>query len=454
MAKIGPGIKFGPGVTIIYKPGPVTDNLVLNLDALNYSGSGTTWPSTVGPDATLYNGVSWTGASPSYFTFDPASLQFADAPNIGNLANWTVECWFNITTGWASGGFPALVTTVYQEENGTLYSNINYVLSTYPGNTTITNGYFNGNWSNTAGFAPTVGEWYQMVGTFDGTTLKTYINGVEFASAAGNGASIANGGPVRIARRWDGDSQAQYFMPAEISVVRIYDTALNDSQVLRNFNALKSRFGIEPLLVTNGLILNLDAGDPASYNGTGTTWYDLSEIGNNATLTGTTPWTSDGLQSYFTFSAGYANAGGILPNTAYTKIGIFRVASDFANIISGGSADAHAFWGAGTQYLQSGHNGNWSTIVSTVTTPLNQWVFGAVTFDSTTGWKLYLNNNTPVTNGSTDQFTANPATVLIGAFDGVANLNGDLAVSLVYDRALTDAEIAQNFAHYQSRFGI
>ena len=37
-------------------------------------------------------------------------------------------------------------------------------------------------------------------------------------------------------------------------------------------------------LVTTGLVLNLDAGNSASYAGTGTTWTDLSGRGNNGTL--------------------------------------------------------------------------------------------------------------------------------------------------------------------------
>jgi hypothetical protein len=39
-----------------------------------------------------------------------------------------------------------------------------------------------------------------------------------------------------------------------------------------------------PKIVTDGLILALDAASPRSYPGTGTTWYDLSGQGNNGTL--------------------------------------------------------------------------------------------------------------------------------------------------------------------------
>lgn len=40
-----------------------------------------------------------------------------------------------------------------------------------------------------------------------------------------------------------------------------------------------------PQIATNGLVLALDAGNPKSYPGSGTTWTDLSGRGNNGTLT-------------------------------------------------------------------------------------------------------------------------------------------------------------------------
>ena len=41
-----------------------------------------------------------------------------------------------------------------------------------------------------------------------------------------------------------------------------------------------------PKIVTNGLVLCLDAADQKSYPGTGTTWFDRSGNGNNGTLIG------------------------------------------------------------------------------------------------------------------------------------------------------------------------
>ena len=52
-----------------------------------------------------------------------------------------------------------------------------------------------------------------------------------------------------------------------------------------------------PDIPTNGLVLALDASSGRSYPGTGTTWYDLSGQGNNATLNNGTSWNSSGYMS-------------------------------------------------------------------------------------------------------------------------------------------------------------
>jgi hypothetical protein len=210
-----------------------------------------------------------------------------------------------------------------------------------------------------------------------------------------------------------------------------------------------------PDYVTSGLLAYVDAGNNASYSGSGTTWTDLSGVGNNFTLTASPPWTSAGSLSYFTMSGGYAVGPAILPATAYTKIAVFYVTGNYSNLISGGvTSTDHAFWGNNSQFLQAGHNSAWNTVVSPVTTPLNQWVFGAVSFNTSTGWRLYLNQNTPVTNASTTTFTPTPAVCEIGAYQNGNFMNGRMAVSMIYNRVLTDGEITQNYNYFQSRFSL
>src|SRR6056300_382098 len=64
-------------------------------------------------------------------------------------------------------------------------------------------------------------------------------------------------------------------------------------------------------IVTDGLVLNLDAARKDSYNRTGTTWNDISGNGNNGTLTNGPTFDSedygsivfDGVDDYVTVSA-------------------------------------------------------------------------------------------------------------------------------------------------------
>ena len=61
------------------------------------------------------------------------------------------------------------------------------------------------------------------------------------------------------------------------------------------------KMAFQPNIVTNGLVLNLDAINPNSYPQSGTIWYDTSGNNNNGTLTNGTAWTPNGSQTSFSF---------------------------------------------------------------------------------------------------------------------------------------------------------
>ena len=122
-----------------------------------------------------------------------------------------------------------------------------------------------------------------------------------------------------------------------------------------------------PDVPTNGLILLTDDYFVASYPQSGSTLYDLSEQSNLVSLSGSpTYYTgSTGGIYYTTNKYGRVNTN-ILPKSAYTKCAWFYLNSYGQNIISGQQTIAeHAFWLQGTNKLRAGHNGNWSTVVST-----------------------------------------------------------------------------------------
>lgn len=213
-----------------------------------------------------------------------------------------------------------------------------------------------------------------------------------------------------------------------------------------------------PNVFLDDIVLHLDGGNIKSYVGSGTDWIDLSKNNNNGVLTnGPTYSSANGGSIVFDGSNDCVvvnNNANILSKTNYTKISWFYISSYLYNIISGGNSGQHAMWLAGTENLRAGHNGYWSTVVSTTKLSLNTWYFGAVSFNTTTGWKLYVNGVQEATSNDTTTYTGDDE-ILIGAYGTGSNLfHGRIATAQVYNRVLTDQEILQNYNATRTRFGV
>ena len=218
----------------------------------------------------------------------------------------------------------------------------------------------------------------------------------------------------------------------------------------------------------------------------GTTLTDLTGRGNTGALTyGPTYNSSNGGAIVFDGSNDCvvvnSNAS-VLSNTAYTKAVWFYITS-FAtnnNLISGGNNGRHAFSVSSSNKLQAGHNSTWDTISSTTSLSLNTWYHAAVTFSTTTGWRLYLNGALDSTNSSTSTaFSAydvadalfaevpygvgygatttflGSGEILIGGYGTGSNVfNGRISNASVYNRVLSATEIQQNYNALRGRYGI
>ena len=218
--------------------------------------------------------------------------------------------------------------------------------------------------------------------------------------------------------------------------------------------------GYNPTIVSDSLVLYLDSANSRSYSGSGNTWYDLSFNANTSTLTNGAAYVGSGTSSYMSFDGSndhvavnsFAN---ILSKSTYTKTAYIYI-TNFAtsnNIISGGNTAQHAFWMFSTNKLNAGHNGAWNTVVGSTTLSLNRWYFCAVTYSSSSGWKLYLNGTQDGTSADTTTFTGSQY-VYIGSYDTGNNFSGRIAGALIYNRVLTAAEILQNFNATRYRYGI
>jgi len=209
--------------------------------------------------------------------------------------------------------------------------------------------------------------------------------------------------------------------------------------------------------VSNNLVLHIDAANASSYSGSGSTWTDLSGNNNHITLAGAYAYNQFGAITFNGSGWGYNN-GDILSKTSYTKQ-VWLKFNSFSfpnNIISGGNTGMHAFWLSGSNpgNLQAGHNGAWSQIVDNTALSTGVWYNVAVTFNSSTGWVLYLNGQQKMTSSNLITFTGT-GNIQLASYGGAANFfSGDIAHALVYNRSLSASEILQNFNNLKYRFGL
>jgi hypothetical protein len=93
-----------------------------------------------------------------------------------------------------------------------------------------------------------VNTWRQLVAVFDfvAGTLTVYKNGVSSGSTSLVGVGqVSNTSPVGIAGRVaQGTGGLQVPFKGTVGIIRIYDKALDGTEVLQNYNADKSKFGL------------------------------------------------------------------------------------------------------------------------------------------------------------------------------------------------------------------
>ena len=225
-------------------PTVVTNGLVLSLDAADrnsYPGSGTTWTdmSGNGNNGTLTNGPTFSSANQGAIVFDGVD----DYANFGNILNFTSEPftfshWFycnTLSTNQAGQG-PVIFYKGSFQVNG-YYAQVN--LDGSLGFRTNQSGVRQN--STTAAGVITAGIWYNASYTRLGSSIRVYINGIDTTSVADshvNPTSSTNN--FTIANYQNGFIYGNI----RISSFLTYNRALTASEVLQNYNATKTRFGL------------------------------------------------------------------------------------------------------------------------------------------------------------------------------------------------------------------
>lgn len=218
-------------------------------------------------------------------------------------------------------------------------------------------------------------------------------------------------------------------------------------------------------IVTNGLVLYLDAANYNSYTSGSTTWRDLSGNGFNGTLTNGPTYNSANVGSIaFDGVNDYVDLGGSLilkPTTSITVSTWIRFNAMVADVRAlsdwhqNGATDRWIF------YITNSNTIQWYLLTNSFASAvpfspvlLNTWYNFTGVYDGISQI-FYVNgvfhNSTPKTGNMNTSTTTQPVR-LGGQVTAGGYHNGNISTTLIYNRALSATEILQNFNATRARF--
>jgi len=222
-------------------------------------------------------------------------------------------------------------------------------------------------------------------------------------------------------------------------------------------------------IVKDGLVLDLDAAKKDSYAGSGTVWNDLSGNVNNGTLTNGPTFDSgnggsifiNGVNQYitspyfgnttdsFTFALWFKN-----DNYSEAKYPLVRGRDQSGNgwsLLISAWTDGTSFSGVVTT---SGGNTQFNAVGTSIL-PLNTWYYLTGVWTAGVSIKHYVNGVLEATtNTSSTNLRTSTAGWNMGTVDSTTFTSGYNAIAQIYNRALSAAEVTQNYNAQKSRFGL
>ena len=216
-------------------------------------------------------------------------------------------------------------------------------------------------------------------------------------------------------------------------------------------------------VVTSGLQMQLDAGNPSSYSGSGSTWSDLSGNGYNATLYNS-PTYSASNGGYLTFNGVNQDARTTLFNNSITNVTMqvwINVTLNTVGCYFGNGSDPGGYHLGISQYFASPITNAREMLYGYI-----RWIPTGTTY--TSGWQLV----TMALNGSSTPFMYINGT-LIGSYPGTAPIvptagtgfcigsqwgfrysQMSVSAAYFYNRFLNSNEVDQNFQALRGRYTV
>jgi hypothetical protein len=223
-------------------------------------------------------------------------------------------------------------------------------------------------------------------------------------------------------------------------------------------------------IVQNGLVLNLDAAVDASYSG-GTTWRDLSFLSNNASLVNTPTlnkekggnFTLDGTNQYISVADNNSIEGMSALSLSlwfYADKAHGTGGTNFGAVLIRKTNSFSFSFNNNNNFITGAyiHNGSsWSGFMSGPLVSVSTWANLVFTYDGSI-CKFYKDGTltgspTPSVTGSIGTNTNNLTIGTVGGANGY-ELQGAIANTQMYNRALTATEVLQNYNVTRHRFGV
>lgn len=229
------------GVTVVDRLDIVQSNLQLYLnaaDSASYPGSGTTW-TDLSPNAYSTTLVGAPAYNFTYFTFD-GTTEYVDTNQSLAAESFSVGAWFRTS----AAGIKMILskeTTAGNPWNyriwlngGQLVADMSQAPATQASLVSSLTNYNNG-------------SWYLVMFTRDDSNWYIYVNGSQVATRADPyTGSVTNAQELWIGRSaFTGQSPSgSYQYTGDIGQVFIYNAVLTPAEILQNYNATKSTYGL------------------------------------------------------------------------------------------------------------------------------------------------------------------------------------------------------------------
>jgi hypothetical protein len=192
-------------------------------------------------NGTLINGIEYNSSNTGNLVFDGANdIITVPMSNLRPTLGITQEVWMFVTINTAQ----VFIGAQYGSS-----SNNSYAIWLTSANTWaagVNTGTFN---SQTYVSAVITNTWYHFVHTYDGVNQIMYLNNnqIKSWSTAGNIIYDVNNTLLAVGNDWNGggyNTGAAIGIRGGLSVARIYNRALTATEVQRNYEATRGRYGI------------------------------------------------------------------------------------------------------------------------------------------------------------------------------------------------------------------